>query len=383
MSLTTARLLFVQSGLGGHGGAHGVCAWILEALRQSHDVTILTWQQPDLGRMNATYGTSLRPEQFRWVFPGWAARFLVDRIPDKSAFQRLNWLSAMAKGMANEFDLALSADDEIDFGRPGIQYVHYPHLAKKRNLAGIQPWRLISRFSFPNMLRNLTLVNSHWTAAQFQEAYGSTPTVLYPPASGEFPQVPWSARRDEFVCLSRLEPDKNHRRMIEILRRVRRHHPQIRFRIVGSKESSSARGLAYFSELRYIVDAEPDWLSLHVSVPRAELAGILSHARYGLHVRPGEHFGMGVAEMLRAGLIPFCHNSGGQVEIAARPELIFDSDDDAVGVIARLLEDPMRIAQTQNALQPARERFAPEHFCASLLATVNSFLHDRRARTAA
>jgi 3-hydroxyisobutyrate dehydrogenase and related beta-hydroxyacid dehydrogenases len=327
------------------------------------------------------FGTSLAHDAVRWLYPSAWMRRLVECIPDNSDFQKLVWLSRMAKRICFDYDVLLTGDNEVDLGRPAIQYVHYPYLAvqeARMKQRRYRPWMAISAFSFQRMRRNLTLVNSKWTAGEFRNFYGVRAEVLHPPASGKYSEVPWEDRADEFVCVSRLEAVKNHLRMLEILRRVRVRHGQIRFRIIGTR-SNNRSGAAYYQELRRAVDGNADWVELEGDVSRAELAQRLSHARYGIHLMPGEHFGMAVAEMLRAGMIPFVHNSGGQVEIADQPELLFQDDDEAVMRIDAVLSDAALRDRLRRGLEGRRMLFAPEHFCAELREWVERW---RRAVTA-
>jgi len=79
----------------------------------------------------------------------------------------------------NDFDLVMSTLGEVDFGRPGIQYVHYPDELDRKTPAQrdgqpvwnqwtrlreqVRPWRVISGISFPRIKLNVTLVNSDST----------------------------------------------------------------------------------------------------------------------------------------------------------------------------------------------------------------------------
>ena len=47
------------------------------------------------------------------------------------------------------------------------------------------------------------------------------------------------------------------------------------------------------------------------NLPYAELQGLLARAKVGLHTMWNEHFGIGIVEMLAAGVVPVAHNSGG------------------------------------------------------------------------
>jgi glycosyltransferase involved in cell wall biosynthesis len=314
----------------------------------------------------------------------------VGLIPDNSDLQKLSWLIRMCKRVQRDYDVLVTADCEVDFGRPGIQYVHYPYLAPHARrlsrygslrawrvipallLRVYRPWMMISGFSFRQMRRNLTLANSKWTAERFRAEYGQPASVLYPPAAGSAPGNSWDDRRDEFICLSRLEPMKNHLRMIEILRRVREFHPQFRFHIVGTR-ARNASGDEYYKQVRELAARHGDWIELHEDLSRQELSTLFARVRYGLHLMLEEHFGMAVAEMLRAGLIPFVHNSGGQTEIVNQPELLFNDDEEAVERIRAVLEDAPLRARMLAALDARRIAFSPEQFCEDLTRLVEEW----------
>ncbi len=379
------KVLLVQTVFSAHGGAAAVAAWIVEALKVPYDLTLLTWTPADLERMNTTYGTNLKYEDVRWVFPNPIARRLVELIPDNTwDWQKRSWLMRVCKRIHQDYDVLLTSDSEFDFGRPGVQYVHYPWMGpsyldiqKYGSLKGwriipalalrvYRPWMKTAKFSFERMMQNLTLANSNWTAQEYRNFYGRDAETLYPPASGQYPQTEWSQRRDEFVAISRLEVDKNHKRIVGILKKVRQRHPQIKLHIVGTR-LRSRKGERDYRSLRTLIDPEADWIVLHEDMPRTDLMRLLGEIRYGIHLFKKEHFGMGIAEMTRGGLIPFVHDSGGQVEIVIHPALRFHTDDEAAVRILSILADAGLREQVRGILQASGHRFTTERFCADLL----------------
>src|SRR5260370_27613691 len=119
--------LLVHAILAPHGGEEAVGAWIIEALKDAYDLTVLTWDRPDLESMNAKYGTALKEAEAHWLFPGSVAHLLVELIPDRTwNWQRRSWLMRVSKRIQHKYDLLIASDSEFDFGRPGIQYVPYP-----------------------------------------------------------------------------------------------------------------------------------------------------------------------------------------------------------------------------------------------------------------
>src|SRR6185295_5245428 len=91
----------------------------------------------------------------------------------------------------------------------------------------------LANYSEARMRRNLTLVNSEWTAERVRERYGMESVTLYPPVPGAFPPVAWDARENAFVCVGRISPEKGLDRILDILAAVRRRGHSLRLQIVG------------------------------------------------------------------------------------------------------------------------------------------------------
>ena len=70
-----------------HGGATGVAAWILEALRQDYAVTLLTSKPVDLNLLDRCFGASLTGSalQFRTMAP--LVRGILGLDPDHGSIQ--------------------------------------------------------------------------------------------------------------------------------------------------------------------------------------------------------------------------------------------------------------------------------------------------------
>src|SRR5690349_13583568 len=119
-------ILLIQPSLGPPGGAAGVAAWMIEALRGEYDITVLTWDAVDVGHTNRYFGTSLRKSDFTALLPFPAQRWLVDRAPLPLTLLKMQLLVRRAKRLHRDYDLLISASNEADLGRPGIQYVHFP-----------------------------------------------------------------------------------------------------------------------------------------------------------------------------------------------------------------------------------------------------------------
>jgi glycosyltransferase involved in cell wall biosynthesis len=101
---------------------------------------------------------------------------------------------------------------------------------------------------------------------------------------------------------------------------------------------------------------------------------VLTTTRYGIHGMREEHFGMAPAEMVRAGMIVWVPDGGGQVEIVGdAPSLRFATDDDAVDAILSVIDHPDEEARLREHLAVRGERFSTERFTAAVRDIVTSF----------
>jgi glycosyltransferase involved in cell wall biosynthesis len=367
----------VQPSLQPPGGGSGVAAWMLQALRDDYDLTVLTWEPCDLDAVNRFYGTSLRSAEVatRDVSP--LLRRAVDAIPLPLDLLKTAILLRRCKRMAAPYDVVLSASNEMDFGRPGIQYVHFPW--------GFQPPRVDARwyqprvlpsvyhrlcvalagFSVPSMQRNVTLANSRWTAAMVTRRHGIEARTLHPPVAAGVSEMEWAARDNGFLCVGRFAPEKHIERVIAILAQVRQRVPDVHLHVVGTPGPRR-----YYRRLRRLVDDHASWVFLDENLARPDLARLMAGHRYGLHGMDEEHFGIGIAEMVRAGCIVWVPSGGGQVEIVGDDRLLYDSIAAAAAAIVRTLTDPAEQAALRAHLATRAALFSVERFTREFRAVV-------------
>ena len=367
------RVLFTQSSLQPPGGGNGVAVWMLQALKDSCRVTLLTWAKPDLASVNRYFGTTLRSTDFDLVLaPAWFRR-LASTLPTPAAMLKFHYLFWRCRRLAPRYDVAITADNEADMGLScGIQYVHFPRFHPQRPAVDVQwyhRFRTLLRayyaiparvggFCAQRMRRNVTLVNSDFIGRRFREVHDAQTITLYPPAIGEFVEVPWEQREDGFLIIGRISPEKRIECAIDILRRVRAAGLDVHLHVIGVPDHE-----AYTDFVRGLVRANAAWVFLHENLARGELLELISTHRYGLHAMEAEPFGMAVAELLSGGCIPFVHDGGGQVEIVDHdPRLIYNSAADAAGKIVRTLRDHHCQTAVRERLALRKELFSTQRF---------------------
>jgi glycosyltransferase involved in cell wall biosynthesis len=335
------RILVLCTGIEPSGGGAGVAAWMLEALRRDHDVTLLTQRSPRFAAVDRFFGTRLAEG-------GVAVELAPElRLPGLPlALWRQHQMFRAARAHHHRFDVVISNENESCIGRRCIQYVHYPWgylprpeiemrwyhrvpgaLALYRSAA-----HRLSGFTAELMAENLTLANSGWTAARLREWYGMREVVVVPPpVIGAGEPRPWSERQLGFAMLGRIAVEKRIENAIEVLERVREAGQPVTLDLVGTVDRP-----AYLKRLRALLRDRP-WVTRHERIPRAELSELLRKNRFGIHAMVDEHFGMAVAEMLRAGCVVFAHASGGPREILDDPRLLYEDAVDATGKILAVL----------------------------------------------
>jgi len=382
------RLLLVTGRMAPPGGGESVSAWALQVLRERFAVSVLSFERPDTEALNRWFGTSLRSSDFAWVPAATRTAALLRRIPIRVAYARLGLLQRVARGhvMRDRPDVVISFANEMDLGPPALQYVHYPALREPRPDAfrwfhlrplvwayrrGVERLLPLSR---ERVRANTALANSSYVAEIYERLHGVRPPVLHPPVPGGFDPVPWDARETAFACAGRLSPEKRLETVIAVLAAVRRRGHALRLDLFGARDHR-----AYARRLAPLLREHRDWVTLREGVSREAYTRELPRHRFGIHGMEGEHFGIGVAEMQRAGCVVFAPKAGGPAEIlGGDARLLYGSPAEAEAKIARVLEDPGLQRQLHAEAAERAQRFGVERFAEELLAHAEAM----RARSA-
>ncbi|TVQ07385.1 MAG: glycosyltransferase [Leptolyngbya sp. DLM2.Bin27] len=362
------------------GGAEAVALWMLMALVNDYDVTLFTLAGVDLAHLNAMYGTALAGDRLR-VQALLSPRLtrLVYGLIANLPWVRLvfmHWSIRRFKAISDQYDLAISAYNAVDLGRPGLQYLHWVHVVEQpRQKAGpmMKLAMALSQFSETNLKANRSLTNSYCTAEVVRQTYGIDAQVVYPPVTTALDAVPWADKENAFLCSGRVVVAKQTHRVIEILAAVRQRGFDVKLYITGG--GGGTYGWGYERRVRRLAAANADWVRFYCDLPYADYLKVLARCRYGIHHKP-EPFGISVAEMVRAGLIPFVFNRGGQIEIvgAANTDIIFSSGPNAVEKIVAVLENRDRQAALRAALAQRQTLFSTKRFSQAIAAAVATCL---------
>lgn len=377
-------ILLVQPSMQPPGGGNGVAVWIIEALKRDHAVSLLTWEPVHLDSLNRYYGAALSAADFRAYGVPPLLRRLLALVPTPASLLKTNLLLRLCKKLKDDYDVIITVNNEADFGRPGIQYIHFPWAWLPRPAADLSWYhrvpgvvsvyhRLcaqIAGFSFDRMRQNLTLVNSTWTGRKVRERHGIDSIVLYPPIAADFPDIPWEERENGFVCIGRISPEKELEKIIDILASVRSRGQEAHLHLIGSRD----RNRRYYERILSRVRSNASWIFFEEDVPRERLVRLVSTHRYGIHGMEEEHFGMAVAEMIQGGCIVFAPRGGGPTEIIGREErLLYGTREEAATKIIRAMTDAQLQTSLRAYLDERKSLFSVDHFIRRIREIVNEF----------
>ena len=385
------RLLVVPITLDPPGGGSAVGAWAVQGLRDDYRLSVLTWRPVDLDVVNKAFGTELRRADATWLRVPAIVRRPLDVWPVPLALLRIHLNMRYARSLVakGNYDTVLGTMNELDVGQPAIQYLHYPWAKLPRPEVDMRWYhydfplrlyrravRLVSGYSETRASHNLTLVNSEWTARAFNGTYGIHCEVLYPPVPGGFPKVPLEERKRSFVVLGRIAREKALEKIIDILARVNARGHEVGLTFVGHIDNRS-----YGRMIHKAAEPHRRWIDFRHDLSREMLVALLPRYRYAIHGMRGEHFGIAPAELQRAGCITFVPDDGGPVEILQQDKrVIYESIEDAVSKICRVLEDEKLERDLFEVVAERAAVFSEQRFMSEIRRTVGDFILRRPAR---
>jgi len=379
------KIAIVQPIMVPGGGTEAVTAWTIEALKNDWDITLITFSDMDAVTLNRYYGTELSQDDFAITRP---RRLPILFSTNRFLMLKDHLMMRYCKSVRHKFDLFIGAGGSpMDFGSRGMQFIHLgpdstvvkvlrqdqrlsgSYLFAKRSIYRL--CKVVSGWSNAALERNLSMPNSEHTAAVAMQAYGIKEyKVMYPPVGQPPTATPWTERENGFLCIARIVPPKRIHEVIEIVRRVRENGFELSLQLIGRSDDDD-----YFGRIIDLQRQHSSWLSLDGGLTREALLSLMDRYKYGINGALDEHFGIAVAELVKAGSIVFVPNGGGQTEIVGMPELIYDDVDDAVAKITAVLSGNRAQQAALEKLSQQSKIFSTETFCQHMQQTVREFLH--------
>jgi glycosyltransferase involved in cell wall biosynthesis len=351
------------------GGAEAVGLWMLEALKEKYDLTLFTVSDVDFERLNTMYGTTLFSQvKVKALVPKFLNAIANSLIANNPQFKMLAFHLSIRhiKAQQQDYDLLISAYNAADLGKKSIQYIHWVKV-----LEGNRFCEWVSDFSRERLKRNLSLSNSQLVREAVRKEYGIDSTVLYPPVVLEIPDSAWESKENAFICSGRITEAKQPDKVIQILNQVRSQGFDIKLHLTGG--GGGAYALKYEQSIRQLVAENSDWITLYENLAYADYVNVVAQCRYGIHYKK-EPFGISIAEMVKAGAIPFVRSQGGQTEIvgAQNQDLLFGDDDEAIAKIVAVLSSSEKQSQLSEALKTQKQLFSTQRFMAEMVKFVDA-----------
>ncbi len=356
------------------GGAEAVCLWSLEAFKETYDLTLFTIFDIDFEKLNSMYGTKLSHEivKIRTILPTITKALLGPLLANNRDFTILamHFTLRHLKAHNQEYDLLLSGYNAVDFGRIGIQYIHWINVVHNNDL-----YNKVSDFSLESMKRNVSITNSSVVAKAIKDEYGIDSKVVYPPVLVDDQNLLWEQKENAFICSGRLVKAKQPHQAIQILKKVRQKGFDVKLYITGG--GGGLYGWKYKRTLNKIVKENSKWVRLCKNLSYKDYINVLAKCRYGIHWKK-EPFGISIAEMVKAGAIPFVRSEGGQVEIVGEEnqELFFDNQDEAVDKIITVLSNSEKQKKLQASLEQRKFIFSADKFMTDMRHVVKNYFEQ-------
>ncbi|BAZ38179.1 group 1 glycosyl transferase [Calothrix sp. NIES-4101] len=357
------------------GGAETVSLWILQALQNKYDLTLFTIGDVDFTKLNSMYGTNLSGKYIKVItlVPGFLKKLCYFAIANNKSIQMifLHLLIRLFKANSHKYDLRISTYNAMDLGQPGIQYIHMIKV-----LEGKAFHRKISNFIESQISQNISVVNSWHIAKVVKEVYNIEPKIVYPPVVIDIPNFTWNLKENAFICSGRLVEAKEPHRIIKILKSVREQGFNIKLYMTGG--GGGVYGWRYNRLIKKLVSENSSWINLYENLPYKEYTELLARCRYGIHYKK-EPFGISIAEMVKAGAIPFVRSEGGQVEIVGKhnTELFFNNEEEAVKVIVDVLSNTDKQKQIIHSLDEQKSLFSTQRFMSEFNTVVDAYFDTK------
>ena len=365
----------------GYGGSESNVMWLIEALKQDFDVTVVTTGGWDLAALNAYYGTRVGEDEVKVRIapvPWPLCSFSVAALRG-AYFQRF------ARQIAGEYDLRISAYNPTDWGLPAVHFIaDFGWHRKLRQLldppspgfiyrdsmvrkAYLKIVAVSGRPSGRDILRDDPVIaNSQWSATILKQFFDvECAAVVYPSVWTEFLDVPWEEKEQAFVMIGRIAPEKRIEQAIAILEAVRQRGHAIRFHLCGQIQDD-----LYGRRIAQLCRERADWIVMEGRVSGSRKARILANCRFGIQTRAAESFGISAAEMVKSGAIVFAPADGGQAEILRHSHLLFSNVNDAVDKILAALENPSLQSALRAHLMGQSGLFSAQNFMRGALACI-------------
>ena len=241
-------------------------------------------------------------------------------------------------------------------------------------------------------LADLTMVNSTWTKGHIQQMWklAGNIHILFPPVdTNSLKDLPLAKRENIIISIGQFRPEKDHVLQITSFTKLLQLNDGemkkigVSLVLIGScRGEDDEKRVEELRKLARELQVQ-DHVEFVLNQPYSVLKEYFRKASVGIHTMWNEHFGIGVVEMMAAGLVTVAHDSGGpKSDIILRPwnrkNLIALDPHKPTGCLASTIDDyatvmfeifrskPEEISSIRECGRDSIERFSDEEFMHSL-----------------
>jgi hypothetical protein len=216
--------------------------------------------------------------------------------------------------------------------------------------------------------------------------------IVYPPCNTDalaaLPLVPTGGRDRVVVSVGQFRPEKDHPLQLRAFAELRSRGSNFKdvklVLIGGARGAEDEARVASLKALRSSLGlGEGDEVvEFRVNIPLAALREALGRATAGLHTMWNEHFGIGVVEMMAAGVIAVAHNSGGPAADIVVPwegqptGFLATTPAEYADALEQVLSGEVDTGAMAAAARESVARFSDEQFCLAFYAAMTGLLRE-------
>ena len=181
---------------------------------------------------------------------------------------------------------------------------------------------------------SLVMVNSSWTCNHIQKIWrlAPNPNVVFPPCDVKgFSILDVNKKRKNYVLsIGQFRPEKDHDLQLRAFALLvnkdggimLKKNKDLRLVLIGGCRDEGDEGrVAKLRETAVELNIG-ELVKFEINQPYSVLKEYLAVSSIGIHTMWNEHFGIGIVEMMAAGLVVVANNSGGPKEDIVRPLLV-------------------------------------------------------------
>ena len=175
-------------------------------------------------------------------------------------------------------------------------------------------------------------------------------------------------RKNDFVILGRVSKDKNTIEAVKFFSNFNKKNRIFnlgKLHIIGPIEKNLEKDVKK-------LNAENDNLCFHGYLSLKKRNKILKNSKYGLHFFVGEHFGRSILEMQKFGIIVFCHNSGGAMEIVSSKLQKFTSSIDLENKLKIVLDNIDERMKIKKMINRKILKYSDQEFRKNILKAIHN-----------